>query len=149
VKLYVLVCEVAVILYLNFEELSALGECADHVLAAGAGHGIAAPPHFIAEVEHFAHIITGDVNIPNIAEQKRMQAVVNNLLGGSRSRLDRIIVEQHAAAEDAIAAYFNYAHVLTVARRIESIGLEMSAIIELMTGETVDSEAGRRFSFED
>jgi hypothetical protein len=139
-----------VILYLNFEELSALGECADHVLAAGGtGHGIAAPPHFIAEVERFAQIISGDVNLKSIAEQKRILAVVNNLLAGSRSRLDRIVIEQHAAAEDAVAAYFTYAHVLTVARRIESIGQEMAAIVELMTGETPDSEAGRRFSFED
>jgi len=139
-----------VILYLNFEELSALGECADNVLAAGGtGHGIAAPPHFIAEVENFSQLLSGDINLASIGEQKRIQSVVTNLLAGSRSRLDRTIIEQHAAAEDAIAAYFSYAHVLTVSKRLEAVGQEMAAIVEVMTGEKADSEAAKKFEFED
>jgi hypothetical protein len=140
-----------VILYLNFEELAALGECAELVLHSrgDTGHAIAAPPQFIAEIEHFAQSLSGDITITSLDEHRRMLDVVTHLLAGCRTRLDKIIVEQHAAAEDAVAAYFSFAHVLSVSDRLESMGSEMAAIVELMTGEHRESETARRFSFED
>lgn len=137
------------ILFLSFEELSALGASAGHVLAAGsaAGHGIAAPPQFIAEVENFAQRLTGDVTVGTIDEQRSMQRVVDHLLAGTRARMDEFVLAEHAAAESAVAAYFEYAHVLTVSRRLHGIGLEMVALVELMTGDDPESDAARRFSF--
>jgi hypothetical protein len=138
-----------VILYLSFEELSALGAEAERVLAAhrATGAGIAAPPLFMDDVERFAQRLTGDVDVENIDQQRTMRRVVSYLLAGCRARMDRIILEQHAAAESAVAAYFDYAHVLTASRRLDVIGEEMAALVEVMTGEDPESDAARRFVF--
>jgi hypothetical protein len=138
-----------VILYLSFEELTALGSSAEQVLVANAasGHGIAAPPQLIAEVEQFSQRLDGDLTVSTLDEQRTMQQVIRHLLAGSLARMDEAIVLQHAAAETAVAAYFEYAHVLGVHNRLQAIGDEMAAIVQLMTGNDPDSESGRRFSF--
>jgi len=136
------------ILYLSFEELSALGASAERVLQAGnAGQGIVAPPQFLAEVEQFSQRLDGDIHFTNLIEQRGAQRIVDHLLAGCRIRLDEMILQHHAADESAVAAYFDYAHVLTVSRRIHVIGDEMAALAELMTGDDRDSDAARRFSF--
>lgn len=137
------------ILYLSFEELSALSAEAERVLAgsAAAGYGIAAPPQFLAEIEQFAQLLVGDVTIDNIEHQRSMRRVVTYLLDGCRDRMERVVLEQHAAAESAVAAYFDYAHVLTASRRLDAIGAEMAALVEVITGEDPESDAGRRFAF--
>lgn len=137
------------ILYLSFEELSALSAEAERVLAAdvAAGHGIAAPPQFIAEVEHVAQLLVGDVQIETLQQQRSMQRVVEFLLQRCAGRMERQIIEQHPAAESAVAAYFDYAHVLSARHRLEAVGAEMAALVDLMTGEDPESESGRRFEF--
>jgi hypothetical protein len=138
-----------VILYLSFEELSALSAEAERVLAANAaaGHGIAAPPQFIAEVEHFAQLLVGDVHVETLQQQRSMNRVVEFLLERCRGRMERMVIEQHPAAEGAVAAYFDYAHVLSARHRLDAIGTEMAALVDLMTGDDPESDAGRRFSF--
>lgn len=136
------------ILYLTFEEISALGSSAELVLASAThGGGVSAPPQFTAELEQFSHALTGDIAIETIEEQRRMARIVDHLLAVTRSQLDQAVLEQHAAAEEAVAAYFAYAHVLTVSRRLRAIGTEMSAIVEVITGDDPDSDQARRFSF--
>ena len=137
------------ILYLSFEELAALGSCAERVLLAnaGVGHGIAAPPQLSAEVELFSHRLTGDITISSLEDQRTLQLVVKHLLDRSRAAMDEAVILQHAAAEGAVAGYFEYAHVLTVSNRLDAIGEEMAAIVQLMTGDDPESESGRRFSF--
>jgi hypothetical protein len=139
------------ILYLSFEELTALSAEAERVLAASeaAGYGIAAPPAFLAEVETFAQLLVGDVTVENLEQQRSMRMVVDFLLDRCRVRMDRCVVEQHAAAESAVAAYFDYAHVLTARRRLDSIGEEMAALVHVMTGDDPESDTGRRFDFPD
>jgi hypothetical protein len=138
-----------VILYLSFEELAALGSCAERLLLANtvSGHGIAAPPQLVADVEQFAHRLTGDIAISSLDDQRTLQLVVKHLLDRSRDAMDEAVILQHAAAESAVAGYFEYAHVLTVNNRLLAIGEEMAAIVQLMTGDDPDSESGRRFSF--
>jgi hypothetical protein len=138
-----------VILYLSFEELAALGSCAERVLLADivSGHGIAAPPQLVADVEHFSQRLTGDIAIASLEDQRTLQLVVRHLLDSSRAAMDEAVILQHAAAESAVAGYFEYAHVLSVSHRLHAIGEEMAAIVQLMTGDDPDSEGGRRFSF--
>jgi len=138
-----------VILYLSFEELAALGSCAERVLLANSvsGHGIAAPPQLVADVEQFSQRLTGDISISSLDDQRTLQLVVKHLLDRSRAAMDEAIILQHAAAESAVAGYFEYAHVLTVSHRLGVIGEEMAAIVQLMTGDDPDSESARRFSF--
>ena len=138
-----------VILYLSFEELAALGSCAERVLFANAaaGHGIAAPPQLVADVEQFSHRLTGDIAITSIEDQRTLQLVLRHLVDRCRGEMDEAVILQHAAAESAVASYFDYAHVLTVSHRLNAIGEEMAAIVQLMTGDDPESESGRRFSF--
>jgi hypothetical protein len=138
-----------VILYLSFEELSALSAEAERVLAAGeaAGYGIAAPPQFLAEVESFAELLVGDVSVDSLQQQRSMGRVVDHLLRGCRNRMDRMIVELHPAAEYAVAAYFDYAHILAVSDRLDTIGGEMEALVHVVTGEDPSSDSAARFSF--
>lgn len=137
------------ILYLSFEELAALGSCAERVLLANmvSSHGIAAPPQLVADVEQFSHRLTGDITIDTLEDQRTLHLVVKHLLDRSHAAMDEAVILQHAAAESAVAGYFEYAHVLTVSRRLQAIGEEMAAIVQVMTGEDPDSESGRRFSF--
>jgi hypothetical protein len=138
-----------VILYLSFEELSALSAEAERVLAANgvAGHGIAAPPQFLAELEHFAQLLVGDVHVETLEQQRSMRRVVDVLLERCRVRMDRFVTEQHPAAESAVAAYFDYAHVLTASNRLDVIGTEMTALVQVLTDEDPESDTARRFSF--
>jgi hypothetical protein len=137
-----------VILYLSFEELAALGSSAERVLFAHAatGHGIVAPPQLIEDVEQFAQRLTGDITVSSLQDQRSLQLVVKHLLEHAHTQMQEAILLQHAAAEGAVAAYFEYAHVLGVSYRLTAIGDEMAAIVQLI-GDDPDSESGRRFSF--
>jgi hypothetical protein len=143
------------ILYLSFEELTALSAEAERVLDAGrgagpgAGHGIAAPPQFIAEIERFAQLLVGDITVRTLEQQRALGTVVEFLLHRCRGRMDSMIEEQHPAAESAVAAYFDYAHVLSARHRLDLLGREMASLVQVMTGQDPESEAARRFSFPD
>jgi hypothetical protein len=63
--------------------------------------------------------------------------------------MEATVVATHAAGEEAVAAYFDFAHALTVAHRIEELSDEMSALIELVTGHPPDDETARSFRFPD
>jgi hypothetical protein len=140
-----------VILYLSFEELTALSAEAERVLDASvvAAGGIAAPPRLLAEVESFAQLLGSDVNIASLDHQRSVRRVVDHFLVRCRHRMDALILDQHPAAEGAVAAYFDYAHVLSASGRVDRIGAEMEALVNVLTGEDPESEAARRFSFPD
>jgi len=138
-----------VILRLRYEDLDALSSSAERVLLADSagGHGVAAPPQLLDEVEQFAERLDGDITVSSLQEQRSLQLVLKHLLDASRAEMDEAIILQHAAAESAVAAYFEYAYVLGVNHRVQAMGEEMAAIVHLMTGDDPDSETGRRFSF--
>lgn len=138
------------ILYLNFEELAALSATARDALGAGAsGHGVIAPPRIDAEVEQFDDSLSGDIAVHSLAEQQRTLRVVRHLLQHCRNRMEQAVLDEHPAAEMAVSAYFTFAHLLTVERRVAVMGEEMAKLVRLMTGEDPDSDTGRRFSFPD
>ncbi|HUF50605.1 MAG TPA: hypothetical protein VMN60_07230 [Longimicrobiales bacterium] len=139
------------ILYLSFEELAALNTSASDVLADNAAgtHGVVAPPQVIAEIEQVLPLLVGDVGLRSLDDQRRMQHAVRYLTIHARRQMERAVIEEHPAAEPAIAAYFIYAQLLTVANRLDAIGAEMAAVIKLLTHEQPDSEAARRFTFPD
>ncbi|HSJ13084.1 MAG TPA: hypothetical protein VK939_01640 [Longimicrobiales bacterium] len=137
------------ILYCNFEELSALAAAVERALeGAGAGHHpVVAPPRAVADLESLRPRLGPELTITSLAEHASVQRAVEHLMVELRSRLDDMVLDQHPAAEDAVLAYFDFAHVLTVARRLEHVGAEMAALVEVMTGQPANSEVAQRFSF--
>lgn len=137
------------ILYLNFEELSALNTSAAEVLAdeAAGAHGISAPPQVLAEIEQLVPLLDGDVHLRSLDEQRRVERAVRHLTLYARRQMEHAVLEQHPAAETAVAAYFEYAHLLAVGQRLDTMGEEMAALVRLLTDYHPESEAGRRFAF--
>ena len=137
----------------TFEELSALTTGAEQTLEAaaafGGGAGVAAPPRELADVEALLARADGDLELETLAEQRSVARAIELILALLRERVDATILEEYVGSEDAIAAYFDFAHVLTVGERVRLAGEEMEAVIELMSGAPATAEAARKISFPD
>ena len=136
------------ILYCNFEELSALSAATERALegAAQGAHAVAAPPQAIADLEALLPRLTGELTITSLAEHASIRRAVGYLMDELRARLDATVLVQHAA-EDAVLAYFDFAHTLTVLQRLDHLGAEMVALVEVITGQPAASDVAQRFSF--
>ena len=136
------------ILYCNFEELAALNAAVTRALEAPAGeHPVVAPPQAIADLEMLLPRLIGDLTVESLADQAALRRAVSSVTDDLRCRLDAVILDQHPAAEDAVLAYFDFAHALSVLDRLDAMGREMAAIAEVMTGQAATSEAAQRFTF--
>ncbi len=119
----------------TFEELSALTAGAEATLEAAAlGGGVAAPPREVADVEALLARTDGDLELETLAELRSVERAVDLILAYLRERVDATILEQYVGAEDAVTAYFDFAHVLTFRERVRRAGEEMDAVRELMNG---------------
>jgi hypothetical protein len=67
----------------------------------------------------------------------------------SRACVEAMVVATHAADEDAVAAYFDFAHVLSVSHRLDRLVDEMEALVELLTGEPADDGTALTVRFPD
>jgi hypothetical protein len=137
------------ILYCNFEELAAISAGGHRLVgeAAGSDHPVIAPPQGLADLELLLPRLVGDIEIPTLHDLRSVQRALAFLIVDLGVRMDEAIISQHAAAEDAVLAYFDYAHVRSTLARIEQMGAEMEAIIELATGAPADDVVSRNFSF--
>ncbi len=137
------------ILHCTFEELSALDAGARSALAAvEQGAGVVAPPRVVADIEQLIPRLEGDLEIQMLADQQSVERAISKILSQLRDKMDAAVIQQHAAAEEAIVAYFEYANVLTVYDRVRHMGAEMSAMIELMTGAAPTEESAHSITFE-
>ncbi len=119
----------------TFEEMSALTAGAEATLEAAAlGGGVAAPPREVADVEALLARTDGDLELETLAELRSVERAVDLILAYLRERVDATILEQYVGAEDAVTAYFDFAHVLTFRERVRRAGEEMDALMELMNG---------------
>ena len=139
------------ILHCTFEELSALSAGAERVLAeAGSGATvIVAPPEVVADVEVLLPQLTGDISLNTLAAQQSVARAITYIVAELKQRMDTAIIEEHAASEFAVGGYFEYAHALTIQDRVQRMGAEMAAMIELMTGRAPTAETIREFEFPD
>ena len=135
------------ILHCDFEELAALTAATNRALEA-AGRPLP-QAQAIIDLQALLPLLVGDIAVDTLAEQASIRRGIALLTDELRARMDAVILEQHPAAEDAVLAYFDYARVLTVLVRLDRIGREMAAIVELMTGESAGTESAQRFSFPD
>ena len=136
----------------TFEELTALTAGAEQTLEAaalGGGIGVAAPPRELADVEALLARADGDLELETLAEQRSVARAIDLILSNLRERVDASILEEYVGSEDAVAAYFDFAHVLTLGERVRRAGEEMEAVIELMSGAPATGETARKISFPD
>ncbi len=140
------------ILFCNFEELRAISAGAELLLSdeqGESGRGIAAPPEALAQVERLQPRLTASIEIRTLADQQGLRSALSLICETLHSRMESKVLEYHPAHEEAVSLYFDYAHVFAVLGRLESIGTEMNAIIELMTGSPATPEDAATKTFPD
>ena len=144
--------EIIVILYFSYEELRALKVGVDSVLVDDRRPGVGAilaPSEIRGRVEALAPHLVGDLSFTSLDELLGVQMAVRAILECLRAEMEALVVATHAAQESAVAAYFDYAHALTVAHRVDEMVSEMSAMIDLVTGVRQTAETARSFQFPD
>ena len=139
------------ILHCNYEELTALRFGARSVLAEDAGSecSVLAPPESRDQVEALLARLEGELPLPTLWEVWQVAEAVEAILESLRLEMETQVLTAHAADENAVAAYFDFAHVLTVAQRLREMVSEMEALIELVTGVPATPEVARTFRFPD
>jgi hypothetical protein len=135
------------ILRISFEEMTALNSAAKRMLSRPQGGGVAAPPEALAELESRLPL-EGDISVTTLAEQVRLLAALDLLLEHLKRRMDALIEEQYVGSDDAVNAYFDYANVLSARSKLTGIGIEMEALLHLITADPGSPEA-RRIPFPD
>ena len=140
------------ILNCNFEELQALLGGAEMLLdgsESSPSGAVAAPTEALSQVALLVPRLTGSLDIETLSEQRWLRRAVAAICQGLHDRMDEKVLQFHPAHEEAVAYYFDYAHAFAVLGRLDAIGTEMSAMIELMTGDAPSEEAALRVSFPD
>jgi len=135
----------------TYEELMALAAGAEMTLegVVRGGVGIAAPPRELADVEKLLAHADGDFELQNLSDQRSLARAVDAILETLHARMEDTVLEGYVGAEDAVVAYFDYAHVLTVRERVRRTGEEMEAVNELMNGAPVIAECSGHGGFSD
>jgi hypothetical protein len=140
-----------VILACNYEELNALRHGAHTLLHEGGESpcAVAAPPEQRSRIEALLLRLDGDLSIGTLREQESVEGVVRAIVECLRSEMDAMVLAHHAADEGAVAAYFDFAHALSVLGRVEEMGEHMRALIEVVTGDPADDQMAAGFAFPD
>lgn len=139
------------ILRFNYEEVTALRHGGETLLHARGEEetAVAAPPPSRAAVGEFLGQLQGDLSVGTLEEQMRIESAVRAIVGVLREDMERAVAQAHPADETAVASYFDFAHALSVLSRVEEMGREMRAIIEITTGTPPSQEEARAFVFPD
>ena len=139
------------ILACNYEELRALRTGATTLREAAPEDPciVAAPPAGISGLDLLVPQLDGDLVIDSLAEQRVLQAAVGAVVECLRIEMESLVSSTHPAHEVSVAAYFDFAHALSVLRRLREIGAEMEALIEVDTGSSATDETAQSFRFLD
>lgn len=140
------------ILACNYEEVTALSHGARALLeesVGGAGSPVVAPTEAREAVEAILPRLTGDLSFTTLAEQQVAELAVGTIVAHLHEAMEINVVATHPAAEEAVSAYFDFAHALSVLARLRDLGAEMRALLEVMTGRPADYESSRTFHFPD
>jgi len=140
-----------VILQCTFEELRSLREGARTFLGGEAPMpvAVAAPSSERVVVEKLLSRLTGDLSISTLADQRRVEDGVEAVVETLRIEMEALVLSTHAGDEGAVAAYFDFAYSLSVLGRTRELGVEMEAMIELVTGSPATPEIAATFQFPD
>ncbi len=137
------------ILHFNYEELTALRAGAQTFLEEEemGGGAVLAPPARRGWVEELLPMLDGDIALSSLDEVRRVEAGVVAIVECLRAEMETVVVATHPADEGAVAAYFDFAHALSVAHRLGEMASEMEALIELVTGSDPTRESVHSFEF--
>ncbi|GMV03881.1 MAG: hypothetical protein AMXMBFR53_01630 [Gemmatimonadota bacterium] len=137
------------ILHCNYEEITALTAGGRSFLERepDARGRVLAPEEGRARVEALLPRLVGDLSLGSLAEVWGVALAVDAIVEHLRAEMEAVVVTTHAADESAVAAYFDFAHALSVSHRIHEMVAEMEALIELVTGDAPDTETARSFRF--
>lgn len=137
------------ILHFNFEELSALKQGARMILdeAGGEESPVVAPPAERVHVQKLLDRLDGNLSIETLSEQRKLAQALSIIVDVLRVDMEEAVLATHPADESAVSAYFDFGHALSVLGRVERIGTEMEAVIEVVTGEAPTEEIARTFLF--
>jgi hypothetical protein len=140
-----------VILRCNYEEVRALRSGARSLLDGDTGifATVLAPSESRARIESLLPQLDGDLSLTTLYDVRSTALAVHAIGESLRAEMEALVLATHAADEGAVAAYFDFAHALTVFNRLQEMAAEMEALIELVTGEPADAEALRSFRFPD
>jgi hypothetical protein len=140
-----------VILHISYEEVRALRQGARNFLREEplGACVVAAPPAARAEVSALEEKLVGDIGVETLAEQRLLVSAISHIVECLRVEMETLVGETHPAHEGAVAAYFDYAHALSVLQRLREIGGEMEAMVELVTGKPADVQTAASFHFPD
>jgi hypothetical protein len=141
-----------VILNCNFEEIRALSAGADLLLdswGTGSASVVVAPTESLSQVALLKPRLQGAMSIETLDDQRSIRRAVAAICQSLHDRMDEMVLQYHPAHEDAVAYYFDYAHAYGVLGRIDAIGVQMTAMIELITGSEPTENTARMVSFPD
>ncbi|HYW05360.1 MAG TPA: hypothetical protein VE913_00310 [Longimicrobium sp.] len=135
------------ILHCNFEELRALSSAVEMMVAEAESPetAVAAPPEGVAMAEQLVPLLTGDLTIDTLEDQRRIRGTVALIVTDLLRRMDEKVIEFSPGHEECVALYFDYAHSRTVLNRLDLMGAEMAAIIDLIAGGNPGAAAGITF----
>ena len=139
------------ILHLNFEELSSLRVGVESVLDYADTVGI---PESVLKKELLSvgalnSRLSGDLSLETLEDLALVKAAVTTIVARLRVIMETRVLSAHPADTEAVAAYFDYAHCLSVAHRIKMKEAEMEGMIELVTASPVTPETAQTFDFPD
>lgn len=137
------------ILHCTFEELRAVEAAGTRVLGGAGAGGVAAPPEVLTDIEALLPRLIGDLSVETLADASSVVRALDATFDETRTRMDGFILEQHAAAEAAVASYFEYAHILTLLDRARRLEAQLAALVELMSGAPPTPETAARYQFPD
>ncbi len=135
----------------TYEELTALEHGARAVLHDHASEEgtVAAPPREVVGVAALRPRLVGDLTVETLADNRMLTEAVETIVECLRVEMEVMVSVTHPADEDAVAAYFGFAHAFAVLSRLRQVSSEMEALIGLVTGERPTDEVAATFHFPD
>ena len=121
-----------VILTINYEETQALRAGARNLLSEDAEDpcAVLAPAEDKAAVLELLPRLEGDISVQNLEDLRSTERAIETILECLRVEMEMSVLAAHPADEFAVSAYFEFAHALSVACRLEEMADEMTALIE-------------------
>jgi hypothetical protein len=140
-----------VILHCNYEELQALRSGARSLLDDDPASRctVAAVESKRAGVEALLPHLAGDLDFHTLGELRNIASAVAAIVECLKAEMDSVVAATHPAHENAVAAYFDYAHAYSVLERLRELDEQMEAMIEVVIGGRPDDRVIREFVFPD